>query len=352
MNLDRDVREAESCTARDISLRAGDKVPKSPSPRAEEEVMSGWQGDPDFPVLSICCVTYNHSHYIEDALNGFLSQKTNFPFEILINDDASTDETPEILRKYEEKYPRIIKLLCQTENKFSQGLSPNSTYNFPRAKGRFIALCEGDDFWISADKLEKQVTALIEHPNCVLCFHDAYKVNENGEFLAEMIPAQKRYLSPDELARAPFIPTLTRMFRNVGFPWEGERNLPVAMDVCLAAYLSRFGGAIYLGAEVLSAYRVHSGGVWSLKNQCQKTRMTVDSKLYIAGHFKVDRDDVVANDAFEHHMTTAATTILDQLKCSSVLQATIKYLAHRSYRNIRRAIVRSISPLRNKLRSK
>lgn len=346
------MREAKSRTDRTISLRSVEKMPKPPAPRAEEEVVSGWQGGPDFPVVSVCCVTYNHGDFIEDALNGFLSQKTDFPFEILINDDASTDETPEILRKYEQNYPRIIKLICQTENKFSQGLSPNFTYNLPRAKGRFIALCEGDDFWISEDKLEKQVAALTENPDCVLCFHDAHKVDENGEFLAEMIPAQKRYFSAEELARAPFTPTLTRMFRNVGFPWEGVRNLPTAMDVCLAAYLSKFGGAVYLGAEVLSAYRVHGGGVWSLKNQCQKTRMTVDSKLYMAGHFKVDRDDAVANDAFDYHMTTAATTILNQLKFSSAFQATMKYLALRCYRHIRGTAVRVISPLRNKLRSR
>lgn len=352
MKLDAGVREVEHCGVTALSLRPGEPVPKPPSPRAEEEVMSGWQGDPDSPVVSVCCITYNHGDYIEDALNGFLRQKTDFPFEILINDDASTDGTPEILRKYEEKYPRIIKLICQAENKFSQGLSPNLTYNFPRAKGRFIALCEGDDFWISEDKLQKQVAALTENPNCVLCFHGAHKVDENGEFLAEMIPAQKRYLSPEELARAPFSPTLTRMFRNVGFPWGGVRNLPPAMDVCLAAYLSKFGGAVYLGAEVLSAYRVHGGGVWSLKNQYQKTRMTVDSKLYMAGHFKVDRDDAVANDAFEYYMTTAATTILDQLKFSSAFQATMKYLALRCYRHIRGIAVRLICPLRNKLRSR
>ncbi|MEQ9544771.1 MAG: glycosyltransferase [Marinobacter sp.] len=314
--------------------------------------MSGWQGDPDSPVVSVCCITYNHGEYIEDALNGILSQKTDFPFEILINDDASTDETSEILRKYEEKYPRIIKLICQAENKFSQGLSPNLTYNFPRAQGRFIALCEGDDFWISENKLEKQVAALTENPGCVLCFHDAYKVDENREVLAEIVPANNKYLSPKKLARSPFTPTFTRMFRNVGFPWEGERNLPTAMDVCLAAYLSKFGGAVYLGAEVLSAYRVHGGGVWSLKSQCQKTRMTVDSKLYMAGHFKVDIDDAVANDAFEYHMTTAATTILDQLEFSSAFQATMKYLVLRCYRHIRWVAVHLISPLRNKLRSR
>lgn len=350
MKLDAGLKEVESPKARVMNIRPGERLPKPSAPRTEKEVMSGWQGDLDSPVVSICCITYNHEKYIEDALNGFLNQKTDFPFEILINDDASTDGTPEVLRKYEKKYPRIIKLICQTENKFSQGLSPNFTYNFPRARGRFIALCEGDDFWISEDKLEKQVAALTENPDCVLCFHDAHKVDENGEFLAEMIPAQKRYLSAEELARAPFTPTLTRMFRNVSFPWEGVRNLPTAMDVCLAAYLSKFGGAVYLGAEVLSTYRVHGGGVWSLKNQIQKTRMTVDSKLYMAGHFKIDRDDAVANDAFEYHMTTAATTILNQLKFSSAFQTTMKYLALRFYRHIRGAVVRLTSPLRNKLR--
>lgn len=115
------------------------------------------------PLVSICCITYNQKDFIRDTLNGFLMQQTNFPFEILIHDDASTDETPEIIHEYERQYPDIIKAIFQLENKYSQGESINERYNFPRAKGKYLALCEGDDYWTDPLKLQKQVDFLENH---------------------------------------------------------------------------------------------------------------------------------------------------------------------------------------------
>ena len=99
------------------------------------------------PPISICCLTYNHEPYIEQCLEGFLMQKVDFPIEILIHDDASTDKTAEIIRKYESKYPEIIKPVYQSENQYSKGISVSRVYQFPRAQGKYIALCEGDDYW-------------------------------------------------------------------------------------------------------------------------------------------------------------------------------------------------------------
>lgn len=145
--------------------------------------MASWKGDTDKPVVSICCITYNHEAYIEDALEGFLIQETDFPFEILIHDDASTDRTAEIIRNYEVKYPKIIKSIFQSENKYSQGIRINYTFNISRAKGSFIALCEGDDYWLNKDKLKKQVRILREH-DCDLTFHPSLVINyQSGDSL-------------------------------------------------------------------------------------------------------------------------------------------------------------------------
>ena len=103
------------------------------------------------PLVSICCLTYNHAPYIRDAIEGFLMQKTNFPVEILIHDDASTDGTADIIREYETRYPDIIKPIYQTENQYSKGVKISREYQFSRARGKYIALCEGDDYW--TDKL-------------------------------------------------------------------------------------------------------------------------------------------------------------------------------------------------------
>lgn len=123
------------------------------------------------PLVSISCITYNHAPYIREALEGFVSQQTDFPFEVLIHDDCSTDGTTEIIREYEAKYPEIIKPMYETENQYSQG-KPIGTqvWNLPRAQGKYIALCEGDDYWTDPLKLQKQVDFLESHPDFGMCY--------------------------------------------------------------------------------------------------------------------------------------------------------------------------------------
>src|SRR5690606_34510298 len=98
-------------------------------------------------LVSISCLTFNHEKYIRRCLEGFIRQKTEFPFEVLIHDDASTDKTSDIIKEYEVDFPHLLKPIYQTENQYSKGISISSTYNFPRARGRYIAMCEGDDYW-------------------------------------------------------------------------------------------------------------------------------------------------------------------------------------------------------------
>ena len=127
----------------------------------------------DKPLNSICSITYNHAPYIRHCLDGFLMQKTNFKYEIIIHDDASTDGTTEIIKEYAEKYPDLIMPVFQTENQYSKGLRGLFVkFVFPHAKGKYIALCEGDDFWIDPYKLQKQVEILEKDQNITLvCSH-------------------------------------------------------------------------------------------------------------------------------------------------------------------------------------
>src|SRR5690625_620862 len=104
--------------------------------KTEDEIIQNWIGDIKNPKVSICCITYNHALYIEDALTGFLIQETDYPFEILIHDDASPDETVKIIEHYHHRYPNIIKPMYQIENQYSKGgIHPNLEFNYPRAKG-------------------------------------------------------------------------------------------------------------------------------------------------------------------------------------------------------------------------
>ena len=148
------------------------------------------------PLVSICCLTYNHEKYLRDCLEGFMSQKTDFPFEVLIHDDASTDHTADIIREYEAKYPEVIKPIYQTENQHSKGVRISATYNYPRAQGEYIAICEGDDFWNSPDKLQKQIDVFRSRPELAMVYCD---YNIRDEIAVRQIPSVVELQSPPEI---------------------------------------------------------------------------------------------------------------------------------------------------------
>ena len=129
--------------------------------------------------VSVLCLTYNQENYIADALNSFVQQKTTFKYEILVNDDCSTDRTTDIVREYALKYPDIIKPIFHEENQYSKGVSPIRDILIPGANGKYIAICEGDDYWIDEYKLQSQYDYMEEHPECSLCVHNAYLVDDD-----------------------------------------------------------------------------------------------------------------------------------------------------------------------------
>ena len=133
------------------------------------------------PLVSIVCDTYNHAPYIRRALDGFLSQETDFPFEIVVHDDASTDETADIIREYESARPDLFRCVYRTENIYSKDPKILEHYVFPLARGKYIAICEGDDYWTNPNKLQKQIAYLEAHPDCTLsvCAADLVDPEEN-----------------------------------------------------------------------------------------------------------------------------------------------------------------------------
>ena len=129
--------------------------------------------------VSIVCITYNQVDYIRDALDGFLNQNTNFDYEILIHDDASTDGTADIVREYRDKYPNIITTVLQKENQYSKGVKMATTYLYPRVQGKYVAFCEGDDYWIDPSKLQKQFDYMEAHEDCAMCMHNGLNVSKD-----------------------------------------------------------------------------------------------------------------------------------------------------------------------------
>jgi len=223
------------------------------------------------PVVSICCITYNQDKYIVQAIEGFLSQKTTFPVEIIIYDDASTDKTAEIIKGYCKKYPNTFVPLIQTENQYSKGLSPSATFTWPKAKGKYIAVCEGDDYWIDQYKLQKQVDFLEKNNNCSECFTNAFNyypgTGKKLDYLREHFNAPiKSFYSTEDLIKDNFIPTASLMFRNI-LQLEDYKiisNAPMMRDWVLHLLLTHLGTIGYID-EITSVRRVHPGGIISMK---------------------------------------------------------------------------------------
>ena len=120
--------------------------------------------------LSVVCITYNHEKFIRRALDGFVMQRTNFSFDVLIHDDASTDRTADIIREYEQKYPDLFTVIYEKENQWKKKDICRDIV-FPKVRGEYVALCEGDDYWTDPLKLHKQVEFLETHPEYAICFH-------------------------------------------------------------------------------------------------------------------------------------------------------------------------------------
>lgn len=121
-------------------------------------------------LVSVCCTAYNHAKYIRSCLDGFVNQKTDFKYEVIVHDDASTDNTANIIREYADKYPEIIKPIFQ-KNQYSKGVPIYEKFIFPKCTGKYIAYCEGDDYWCNENKLQKQVDVLERNPEYVACVH-------------------------------------------------------------------------------------------------------------------------------------------------------------------------------------
>lgn len=142
--------------------------------------------------VSVFCLAYNHEKYIKKTLEGFVMQRTSFQYEVFVHDDASNDNTPNIIKEYAEKYPSLIKPIFQKENQMSKGVGIGHTYIFPKMKGKYIASCEGDDYWNDEYKLQKQFEFMEAHSECSLSTHRAQCCNEDGTYNDKVIP-DKRY---------------------------------------------------------------------------------------------------------------------------------------------------------------
>ncbi len=218
-------------------------------------------------LVSIDCITYNHEKYIAEAIDSFLMQKTNFKYEILIHDDASTDGTQQIIKEYYEKYPDIIKPILQIENQYSKGVNEiRYTFNHSRALGKYVAVCEGDDYWTDCNKLQKQVDYMESHPECGLCFHAAEKVKVGKGKIDSIKPYNGSCISPLEeviLGGGGFMATNTILYRKKVVDNAPDFYLNAPIDDYPLQVLTASKNYAYYIDEFMAVYRLGVEGSWS-----------------------------------------------------------------------------------------
>lgn len=225
-------------------------------------------------LVSVCCLAYNHEEYIGQAIESFLNQNTNFRYEIVIHDDCSTDSTLKIIKEYQRKYPKIIKVITEEKNVYSQGIKIEPIL-YSHCKGKYIALCEGDDFWCDEDKLQKQFNFMEMHPECSLVTHGSYILNDyNGKMKPKLQPySGSRYYTIDEIItgdggifstnsmfyRAKFVEKMPDFYYKISIG-----DLPTMMHLAL-------NGRVYYIDELMSVYRMNAKSSWTV-NQTLGTK--------------------------------------------------------------------------------
>lgn len=229
--------------------------------------------------VSIICNAYNQKKYIAQCLDGFLMQKTNFAFEILIHDDASTDGTADVIRTYEKEYPGLIKPIYQTENQYRKG--GVSRFQTPRVKGRYVAFCEGDDYWTDPLKLQKQYDALEANQNIDICAHAASMLDgETDKKIRIIAPRNFDAVIPVEdviLGGGGFVATNSLFYRRELLNDPPPFQQMLTFDYTMQILGSLRGGMLYLN-DCMSAYRFMTPGSWTVTqwNNEQKRTKIID----------------------------------------------------------------------------
>lgn len=228
------------------------------------------------PVVSIICLAYNHEKYIREALDSFVMQQTDFPFEIIVHDDASTDNTAAIIKEYEVKYPHLFRPIYQTENQYRLEKGRVTKIVFNAAKGKYIAMCEADDYWTDPLKLQKQVDFMEHNPNVSIC--STYIQRLNGTNLTSVPMAQTPKFF-DQITMIKYNPvyTLTVLFKNTNPPIQNFAIYNFA-DKALWRDLLTIGRGVVLPFSS-GVYRIHGGGAYSSQSAITNQRKVVEDTL-------------------------------------------------------------------------
>lgn len=206
------------------------------------------------PLVSVCMITYNHEPYIAQAIESVAQQKTNFPFELIIGEDCSTDHTREICNKYQEKYPQLIRLHLHEQN---VGVMRNFNTSLNACNGKYVALLEGDDYWTDPHKLQKQVDFLEEHPEYIGCAHRVTVIGLKDSHMG--IKRDRTYEMKDLLSHRPFHTASLLINKDITGPYDFPATITSGDRALYIQCASH--GPFYYSAECMAVYRKHEGGL-------------------------------------------------------------------------------------------
>lgn len=244
-------------------------------------------------LVTIRCCAYNHERFIRQCLEGFVMQKADFRFEAIVHDDASTDNTAAIIREYAEKYPDIIKPIYETENQYSKRDGSLMRIMNAHTRGKYVAICEGDDYWTDPYKLQKQVDFLESHPDYVMCSSRFDKYWQESGVLEE--DPDKDFEGADydlqNLIGGKWLTqTLTVMYRRSALDLKHYARYGMSLDMILFYELLKHGKG-YCFPEVMGVYRYHEGGVWSEVSQNHRRLTEFKARLAI---YRVEQNGMAA----------------------------------------------------------
>lgn len=249
-------------------------------------------------MVSVLMLTYNHQDFVRRALDSVLGQKTDFTFEIVVSDDASLDQTQDILLGYKDRFKERICLLLSKEN---QGLIPNFLKAYKACRGKYIAICEGDDFWISKNKLQKQVSYLESHPECSLTFHRAVNLYQNCGTKSLSNPHQETESSILDLSQSNFITNVTAVFRHEPTLCLPEWFAKVSTYDYALHMLTAVKGSIHYFKDPMAVYRKREGAIWSLAGKNKQWEIALTVREVLMNHF-MDSDKEVFQNLRDAHL--------------------------------------------------
>ncbi len=255
--------------------------------------------------VSVIMVTYNQEKYIDEAIRSIVLQKFNYPYEIIIGDDCSTDKTLEHCLKWQKKFPDIIKVIQREKN---IGIQRNYIDSYNHCRGEYIAICEGDDFWCSKHKLQRQVDYMDTHQDCNICFHRVINLymSNNSKSLSNGNNT-KIDSNITDLAQSNYITNLSVMYRkNVieSLPdWLTDIQSP---DYVIHMLHASTGNIHYINSP-MAVYRQHAKGIWGSNIKEKQLLISINSRKKLIEHFS-SKPSIVDN--LTKSYTTIALTLL------------------------------------------